>query len=167
MAVWHSFDLCSNFLPDQSTFKCSQAKKERIFAWNESFQNLSDFFGAFLLTSHLEEGKWNLMMMDQVWTKKIKPGRPFKSSNNVEARRNNVPWKQCKMLGSKKPGELDLFMASVVQCMQIIAIVCVFLWLHAISAHMNIFVLIQSLRFGPKESVYCPKRVWLICWMKA
>ena len=30
MAVWHSFDLCSNFLPDQSTFKCSQAKREDI-----------------------------------------------------------------------------------------------------------------------------------------
>ena len=45
---------------------------------------------------------------------------------------------------------------------------CVFsYWKHAISAHMHIFVLIQSLRFGPKESVYCPKRVWLICWMKA
>ena len=27
-------------------------------------------------------------------TKKIKPDRPFKSSNNAEARTNNLPWKQ-------------------------------------------------------------------------
>ena len=67
----------------------------RISAWNGSFQNLSEFL--FVLYRWLcWPDIWPKVKPHDGWqgTKKIKPDRPFKSSNNAEARTNNLPWKQ-------------------------------------------------------------------------
>ena len=90
-----SWWLVSQFSARPRRFQTQSSKTGGYLLEMDLFQNLSEFL--FVLYRWLcWPDIWPKVKPHDGWqgTKKIKPDRPFKSSNNAEARTNNLPWKQ-------------------------------------------------------------------------